>query len=610
MENENDYSNGGYHAVAIGDCFAERYYALDKLGWGHYSTVWLCYDAREERYCAVKIIRSSIVFTHAAQQEVQLLHHLAKFASHPLRERVVSMRNDFQLNGSNGLHPCIVFDCLGENMLTLIQRSGYQGLPLHNVKQIAAQVLQGLQLLHEQARLIHTDLKPENVLLVSDDLTFRMRANAATRKYLRERELEREREQEQEREREREQERQRQQQLQHSQEQQQQQQQQEPQQEQQQLLHSREQTTHFIQSHRKWLRARGLEDLLLLATHGLLTRQMALEAVTGQLPWLPYDGPQILSEQDQLELARHEQLQQQPEQQQQPAELAGEQVGDAAMEEPALGKRKPRKRSRGRRDSSSRKALKLLRGAHMERFVRHVMKCVEREEQQRDGQPHHSARKRSRCTRSARRAARAHQQQQQQQEQLQQQQQQQPETIARSPNLSLLSRKDPALEACALQVAIADVGNSCFIDNHEADEIQTREYRAVEVILGAEYGPPADLWSAACLFWELATGEYLFETKKEDEVHVAHIIETCGNIPMHLIERGECSGNLFDAHGQLLHVHELQVRHLDRVLVDRYGWAPRAAREFTDFLMPMLVVDPACRITAANALKDPWLQLP
>lgn len=34
---------------------------------------------------------------------------------------------------------------------------------------------------------------------------------------------------------------------------------------------------------------------------------------------------------------------------------------------------------------------------------------------------------------------------------------------------------------------------------HFTEDIQTRQYRALEVLLGAGYGPPADIWSTACM---------------------------------------------------------------------------------------------------------------
>lgn len=44
-EDLEDYKKGGYHPVSIGDRFSrDRYIVVRKLGWGHFSTVWLAYD--------------------------------------------------------------------------------------------------------------------------------------------------------------------------------------------------------------------------------------------------------------------------------------------------------------------------------------------------------------------------------------------------------------------------------------------------------------------------------------------------------------------------------------------------------------------------------------
>lgn len=46
-EGIDSYRKGGYHAVRVGDQFSGgRYIAQRKLGWGHFSTVWLVYDTR------------------------------------------------------------------------------------------------------------------------------------------------------------------------------------------------------------------------------------------------------------------------------------------------------------------------------------------------------------------------------------------------------------------------------------------------------------------------------------------------------------------------------------------------------------------------------------
>ena len=46
-EGTEDYRRGGYHAVRIGDTFKNgRYVVQSKLGWGHFSTVWLAWDTQ------------------------------------------------------------------------------------------------------------------------------------------------------------------------------------------------------------------------------------------------------------------------------------------------------------------------------------------------------------------------------------------------------------------------------------------------------------------------------------------------------------------------------------------------------------------------------------
>ena len=81
-----------------------------------------------------------------------------------------------------------------------------------------------------------------------------------------------------------------------------------------------------------------------------------------------------------------------------------------------------------------------------------------------------------------------------------------------------------------LQVKLCDMGNACYIEKHYSDIIQTREYRSPEVILGGDYDETADIWSLACMIFELVTGDYLFDPKKgknykKNDDHLALISE-------------------------------------------------------------------------------------
>ena len=74
----------------------------------------------------------------------------------------------------------MVFEVLGHNLLKFIIRSNYQGIPLYNVKLIMKQVFEGLHYLHTKCQIIHTDIKPENVLICVDEAHIRKIAADAT----------------------------------------------------------------------------------------------------------------------------------------------------------------------------------------------------------------------------------------------------------------------------------------------------------------------------------------------------------------------------------------------------------------------------------------------
>lgn len=70
------------------------------------------------------------------------------------------------------------------------------------------------------------------------------------------------------------------------------------------------------------------------------------------------------------------------------------------------------------------------------------------------------------------------------------------------------SRPEPA-PVDRITVKIADLGNATWTDHHFTDDIQTRQYRCPEVILGAKWGTSADIWSAACLVRVVAHSEHV-----------------------------------------------------------------------------------------------------
>lgn len=112
--------------------------------------------------------------------------------------------------------------------------------------------------------------------------------------------------------------------------------------------------------------------------------------------------------------------------------------------------------------------------------------------------------------------------------------------------------------------------------------------------------------------FELATGDYLFDPHSgdnysRDEDHLAHVIELLGAIPPSLIMRGKHGLKYFTSYGHLRHITKLKTWSLNSVLMEKYEWSAERARNFTDFLLPMLEYNPLLRATASQCLQHSWL---
>ncbi|CAI5716921.1 unnamed protein product [Hyaloperonospora brassicae] len=172
-EGESSYKTGGYHRVEVGEVYNARFEVLEKLGWGHFSTVWKCLDRETGATVALKVQKSARHYTDAARDEIELLECTVRAAKEAQSEsmeqqeaiKVVRLVDSFEHKGPNGLHVCMVFEMMGDNLLTLIKYYNYQGVPLRLVQRLTRDMMKGLAFLHEKCKIIHTDLKPENVLL-------------------------------------------------------------------------------------------------------------------------------------------------------------------------------------------------------------------------------------------------------------------------------------------------------------------------------------------------------------------------------------------------------------------------------------------------------------
>ena len=76
------------------------------------------------------------------------------------------------------------------------------------------------------------------------------------------------------------------------------------------------------------------------------------------------------------------------------------------------------------------------------------------------------------------------------------------------------------------RIKLIDFGGATYDDDKKKSSIiNTRQYRAPEVILGLGWSTPSDLWSAGCILAELYRGELLFATHDSLE-HLA-LMEKC-----------------------------------------------------------------------------------
>jgi serine/threonine-protein kinase SRPK3 len=164
-----------------------------------------------------------------------------------------------------------------------------------------------------------------------------------------------------------------------------------------------------------------------------------------------------------------------------------------------------------------------------------------------------------------------------------------------------------------ITVKIADLGNATWTEHHFTDDIQTRQYRCPEVIIGAKWGTSADIWSVACVIFELITGgDYLFDPASgsrysKDDDHIAQVIELMGEIPKTVAFSGKYSSEFFNRKGELRHINKLRYWPLDAVLNDKYLFPKEEADAIAAFLTPMLRLHPEKRAKAGDLMHHNWL---
>ncbi|SMR47468.1 unnamed protein product [Zymoseptoria tritici ST99CH_3D1] len=474
-EDSEDYCKGGYHPVQVGEEYKEgKYTIVRKLGWGHFSTVWLSKDNTTGKHVALKVVRSAAHYTETALDEIKLLNKVVDAnKDHPGRAHVVSLLDSFNHKGPHGMHVCMVFEVLGENLLGLIKRWNHRGIPMPLVKQITKQVLLGLDYLHRECGIIHTDLKPENVLIEIGDV------EQIVKTYV------------------------------------------------------KEDTSKEDRDQRNGRRRRRT-------------------LITGSQP-LPSPLNASFSQNDMANFP------------------GSTQSLNKVMSD-----------NKGQQPSPSSPAAKSM----LESLG------IKADAEGKDGSDPHKEREKTADILA---------------NNVSDMDLGKPAGILKQPK----EEKEETIDV--ISVKIADLGNACWVGHHFTNDIQTRQYRSPEVILGAKWGASTDIWSMACMTFELITGDYLFDPQSgtkygKDDDHIAQIIELLGTFPKSLCISGKWSQEIFNRKGELRNIHRLRHWALPDVLREKYHFSVEEAKRIGEFLLPMLELLPAERANAGGMAGHRFLE--
>lgn len=152
----------------LGKLLKGKYLLLKELGCGSFATVWLSLNVENKKYYAVKIQNSEDY--ENGKDEIDLLKKLKNSKCQYLN----TMVEHFEIELDDGEHICMVFDLMAGSLYDIMRYGKYaRGFPKQTVVEIIRQLLTAMDILNTKYKILHSDIKPENVLVQGPNIRCR-----------------------------------------------------------------------------------------------------------------------------------------------------------------------------------------------------------------------------------------------------------------------------------------------------------------------------------------------------------------------------------------------------------------------------------------------------
>lgn len=161
-------------------------------------------------------------------------------------------------------------------------------------------------------------------------------------------------------------------------------------------------------------------------------------------------------------------------------------------------------------------------------------------------------------------------------------------------------------------IKIIDFGSSTFIDEKVYTYIQSRFYRAPEIMLGIPYTPAIDMWSLGCIIAELYIGYPLFPGDSEND-QMSRIIEMRDVPSNQVLLKSERKMKFFTVRKDSILKYEPIMMKNSRGKMRKPNGKPLnhvigdEDSDFNDFIEKCLDWNPETRMTPDDALKHIWV---